>query len=87
MPYIGSVGEIDREPELKVEVTIRAKRIDETIAAIKRIYPYEDPIINAIPLWRTSFYGTCYDVNFEYPETLCLIVFVSLTVWVMRAPL
>ena len=54
-PYLGSVGEISAEPELKVEVTIRAERVDETIAAIKAVHPYEEPVINAIPLWRTSF--------------------------------
>jgi uncharacterized protein YbbK (DUF523 family) len=54
-PYLGSVGELSREPELKVEVTVRAARVDETIAAIRRVHPYEEPVINAIPLWRTSF--------------------------------
>ena len=54
-PYLGSVGEISREPELKVEVTVRAEHVDETIAAVKRVHPYEEPVINAIPLWRTSF--------------------------------
>ena len=54
-PYLGSVGEISAEPELKVEVTIRAERVDETIAAIKTVHPYEEPVINAIPLWRTCF--------------------------------
>ena len=49
------MGEISREPELKVKVTVRAERVDETIAAIKRVHPYEEPVINAIPLWRTSF--------------------------------
>ena len=54
-PYLGSEGEISAEPELKVEVTIRAERVDETIAAVKAVHPYEEPVINAIPLWRTSF--------------------------------
>jgi len=54
-PYLGNIGEISREPELKVEVTVCAERVDETIAAIKRVHPYEEPVINAIPLWRTSF--------------------------------
>ena len=54
-PYLGSIGEISRETEMKVEVTVRAERVDETIAAIRRIHPYEEPVINAIPLWRTSF--------------------------------
>ena len=54
-PYLGNIGEISCEPELKVEVTVCAERVDETIAAIKRVHPYEEPVINAIPLWRTSF--------------------------------
>ena len=54
-PYLGSVGEISCEPELKVEVTVCAERVDETIRAIRRVHPYEEPVINAIPLWRTSF--------------------------------
>ena len=54
-PYFGSVGEISAEPELKVEVTVRAERVDETVAAIKGVHPYEEPVINVIPLWRTGF--------------------------------
>ena len=54
-PYLGSIGEISAEPEYKVEVTVCAERVDETIAAVKAVHPYEEPVINAIPLWRTSF--------------------------------
>jgi len=36
-------------------VTVRTERLDETIAAIKRIHPYEEPVINAVSLLRTSF--------------------------------
>lgn len=54
-PYLGSAGEISREPELKVEVTVRTERVDDVIAAVKRVHPYEEPVINAIPLLRTSF--------------------------------
>lgn len=49
-PYIGEEGEISSEPELKVEVTIRAEKLKETIAAVKAVHPYEEPVINAIPL-------------------------------------
>ena len=54
-PYLGSIGEISSEPELKVEVTCRTGRVDETVAAVKRVHPYEEPVINVIPLYRTSF--------------------------------
>ena len=47
-PYIGSVGEISEEPEVKVEVTCRLDRLNETIKAIKQA------VINAIPLIRTG---------------------------------
>ena len=48
-PYIGEQGTVSREPELKVEVTIRAEKLDETVAMIKAVHPYEEPVINAIP--------------------------------------
>ncbi len=53
-PYIGAEGQISCEPELKAEVTIRKEQLAETIRAIKRIHPYEEPVINAIPLWGTG---------------------------------
>ena len=43
------------QPELKVEVTCRTGQVDKTIEAIKKIHPYEEPVINVIPLYRTSF--------------------------------
>ena len=49
-PFIGELGKISCEPEFKVEVTIRLEKLNETITAIKRIHPYEEPVINAIPL-------------------------------------
>jgi hypothetical protein len=49
-PYIGEQNAVSCEPELKVEVTIRAERLKETVAAIKAVHPYEEPVINAIPL-------------------------------------
>lgn len=54
-PYLGKVGQLCEEPELKVEVTCLRERVEETIAAIKRVHPYEEPVINVIPLYRTSF--------------------------------
>ena len=54
-PYLGTAGQLSTEPELKVEVTCYARRVDETIAAIKAVHPYEEPVIQVIPLWRTSF--------------------------------
>lgn len=49
-PFIGEQGKISCEPELKVEVTIRSEKLDETVVAVKQVHPYEEPVINAIPL-------------------------------------
>ena len=53
-PYIGKENAISCEPEMKVEVTIKAERLPKTMAAIKRVHPYEEPVVNVIPLWGTS---------------------------------
>ena len=55
-PYLGSVGEISREPELKVEVTCKTERVEETIRAVKAVHPYEEPVINVIPLYQIGLY-------------------------------
>lgn len=49
-PYIGEAGEISEEPELKVEVTVRAEKLRETVNKIKEVHPYEEPVINIIPM-------------------------------------
>lgn len=53
-PYIGKPNEISCEPEIKVEVTILADRLRETILAVKCAHPYEEPVINVIPLLATG---------------------------------
>ena len=53
-PFIGEEGLISEEEELKVEVTVRGERLDETIAAIKEVHPYEEQVINVIELYRTG---------------------------------
>ena len=53
-PYTGTEGEFCSEPELKVEVACRTERVEETLVAIKAVHPYEEPVINVIPLCRTG---------------------------------
>ena len=53
-PYIVEEGEFCSEPELKVEVTCWTKRVEETLTAVKAVHPYEEPVINVIPLYRTG---------------------------------
>ena len=49
-PYLGTEGELSREEELKVEVTVKKERLEETMAAVLAVHPYEEPVINVIPL-------------------------------------
>ena len=53
-PYSGKQNEISREIELKVEVRIKIDDIEKTIQAIKKVHPYETPVINIIPLLNES---------------------------------
>ena len=53
-PYLGEVGAVCTQPELKVEVTCLTARVEETLAAVKAVHPYEEPVINVIPLCRTG---------------------------------
>ena len=54
-PFLGNQGELCRAEEIKVEVTCLAEKAAETVAAVKAAHPYEEPVINVLPLWMTSF--------------------------------
>lgn len=51
-PYIGKVGNIEEEKELKIEVTCEIKIVDKLIEEIKKVHPYEEPVINVISLYK-----------------------------------
>ena len=53
-PYLGKENEICSAEELKVEVSIREGQLEETLRAVKDAHPYEEPVINVIPLRRTG---------------------------------
>ncbi|MBQ7155050.1 MAG: divalent cation tolerance protein CutA [Synergistaceae bacterium] len=53
-PYSGEIGSVSTEEELKVEVTCRMDDVDRIISAVKNIHPYEEPVINVLPLLRTG---------------------------------
>ena len=49
-PFIGQIGQISKEAEWKVEVTILTEQLERTLAAVRAVHPYEEPVINVIPL-------------------------------------
>lgn len=50
-PYIGEEGTVSEAEELKVEVNVRIDKLDSTLRAIRNVHPYEEPVINVIPLY------------------------------------
>ncbi len=53
-PFIGEIGKISEEEEVKVETTLPTENVYMVIKAIKNIHPYEEPVINVIPLYMTG---------------------------------
>ncbi len=51
-PAIGSPGEWSREPEIKIEVNVEDANVEKTIEAVKKVHPYEEPLINVIQLGK-----------------------------------
>lgn len=49
-PYDGTEGILSQAEELKVEVCCRGERLGETLTAVKAAHPYEEPVINVLPL-------------------------------------
>ena len=54
-PFEGEVGNISEVGEYKVEVNCKRELVNEALKVIKRIHPYEEPLINVIPLANHLF--------------------------------
>ncbi len=49
-PYNGTEGTMSGAEELKVEVNVSNDKLNSTLRAIRTVHPYEEPVINVIPL-------------------------------------
>lgn len=49
-PYLGEVGKLCFADEVKVETICKKEVLKDTVNAIKKVHPYEEPVINIIPL-------------------------------------
>lgn len=54
-PFDGQVGKISTVPEYKIEVNCRRELRNQVIQAVKNVHPYEEPLINIIPLANHLF--------------------------------
>lgn len=49
-PTIGEVGKTEEVEEIKIEFTCTEDKIKDIITAIKSVHPYEEPVIEILPL-------------------------------------
>ena len=49
-PYIGKAGEESRESEIKLEFLCQREKVSECIRAIRRVHPYQEPVIDILPM-------------------------------------
>lgn len=54
-PFEGEAGKISRAPEHKLEVSCGRDMVAFALQAIRRVHPYEEPVINVIPLANSAF--------------------------------
>ena len=54
-PSEGQVGKVNEVAEYKLEVNCKRELVKEAIKVIKSIHPYEEPLINVIPLANHLF--------------------------------
>jgi hypothetical protein len=54
-PYIGTIGEIETAREIKLEVNCQVKYVSAVLKAIRSAHPYEEPLINVLPVINSLF--------------------------------
>lgn len=54
-PFNGDKNEINEGTECKVEIRCKREYVKEALDVIKRIHPYEEPLVNIIPLANSYF--------------------------------
>jgi len=54
-PFEGEIGKTSEVAEYKVEVNCRRDLVEEAVRVIRSVHPYEEPLINVIPLANHLF--------------------------------
>ena len=54
-PFDGEIGKIQETIESKIEVNCKRELVNEAINIIKKVHPYEEPLVNVIPLANHLF--------------------------------
>jgi hypothetical protein len=54
-PFEGEVGKVSEVAEYKLEVNCKRELVNDAIKVIRSVHPYEEPLINIIPLANHLF--------------------------------
>lgn len=54
-PFNGEINEICEGEECKVELRCKREYVKDAIRVIRKIHPYEEPVINIIPIVNELF--------------------------------
>ena len=54
-PFDGIIEKISETVEYKIEVNCRRDLVNEALKVIRKIHPYEEPLVNIIPLANHLF--------------------------------
>jgi Uncharacterized protein conserved in bacteria len=57
-PAVGEVGKLFFGSELKIEVNCHEAQLVPAIRAVRAVHPYEEPVINVVPLVNERYDGT-----------------------------
>ena len=54
-PYTGEIGKVSEGTESKVEVNCKWEDVENALRVIRKVPPYEEPLINIMPLLNHFF--------------------------------
>lgn len=53
-PYLGQVGQVQSAAEIKIEVNCPLEIVPAVLEAVRKVHPYEEPLINVVPLLNST---------------------------------
>lgn len=57
-PTLGEIGKLFLGSEYKIEINCREEFLVEAIQSVREVHPYEEPVINVIPLANARYGAT-----------------------------
>ena len=55
-PYIGKKNKLEFIDEEKLEVVCDVKKVKEVVSSLRKVHPYEEPVIDIIPLIDENYF-------------------------------